>query len=45
MKMSFGRKTMAGAIGTLVAGGIGLMVLAAAGIAGWEFSNSDAFCA
>ena len=25
--------------------GIGLMVLAAAGIAGWEYSNSDHFCA
>jgi NapC/NirT cytochrome c family, N-terminal region len=45
MKMSFGRKTMMGAIGTIVAAGIGLMVLAAAGIAGWEYSNSDHFCA
>jgi hypothetical protein len=45
MKMSFGRKTMIGAIGTFVAIGIGLMVLAAAGIAGWEYSNSDHFCA
>jgi nitrate reductase cytochrome c-type subunit len=45
MRLGIGRKTMAGAIGTLVAAGIGLMVLAAAGIAGWEYSNSDAFCA
>jgi hypothetical protein len=45
MKMSFGRKTMVGAIGTFVAIGIGLMVLGAAGIAGWEYSNSDHFCA
>jgi hypothetical protein len=44
MKFSFGRKTMVGAIGALVAGGIGLMVLAAAGIAGWEYTNSDQFC-
>jgi hypothetical protein len=36
---------MVGAIGTLVAAGIGLAVLAAVGIAGWEYSNSDAFCA
>ncbi len=44
MKLSFGRKTMVGAIGTLVALGIGVMVLAAAGIAGWEYTNSDQFC-
>ena len=44
MKLSFGRKTMVGAIGTLVAVGIGAMVLAAAGIAGWEYTNSDQFC-
>lgn len=43
--MAFGRKTMMGAIGTLVAVGIGLAVLAAVGIVGWEYSNSDAFCA
>ena len=44
MRLSFGRKTMVGAIGTIVAVGIGLMVLAAAGIAGWEYTNSDQFC-
>lgn len=43
--MAFGRKTMMGAIGTLVAVGIGLAVLGAIGIVGWEYSNSDAFCA
>jgi hypothetical protein len=45
MKLGFGRKTMMGAIGTLVAVGIGLAVLGAIGIVGWEYSNSDAFCA
>lgn len=45
MKLRLGRKTMVGAIGTLVAAGIGLMVLGAAGIVGWEYSNSDHFCA
>jgi nitrate/TMAO reductase-like tetraheme cytochrome c subunit len=45
MKMHFGRKTMMGAIGTLVAVGIGLAVIGAVGIVGWEYSNSDAFCA
>lgn len=44
MKFTFGRKTMVGAIGTLVVAGIGVMVLAAAGIAGWEYTNSDQFC-
>ena len=44
MKLRFGRKTTMGVIGALVAGGIGLMVLAAAGIAGWEYTNSDQFC-
>jgi len=44
MKLKFGPKTMVGAIGTLVALGIGVMVLAAAGIAGWEYTNSDQFC-
>lgn len=43
--MRFGRKTMIGTIGTLVAVGIGLAVIGAVGIVGWEYSNSDAFCA
>jgi nitrate/TMAO reductase-like tetraheme cytochrome c subunit len=41
----FGRKSMMGAIGTLVAVGIGVALLGAAGIAGWEYTNSDEFCA
>jgi len=45
MKMSFGRKSMMGAIGTLVAAGIGLAVIGAIGIVGWEYTNSDEFCA
>ena len=45
MKLHFGRKTMMGAIGTLVAVGIGLAVLGAVGIVGWEYTNSDEFCA
>jgi NapC/NirT cytochrome c family, N-terminal region len=45
MKLTFGRKSMVGAIGTLVAVGIGVALLAAAGIAGWEYTNSDEFCA
>ena len=45
MKLHFGRKTMAGAIGTLVAVGIGVVLLGAAGIATWEYTNSDEFCA
>ena len=45
MKMHFGRKTMMGAIGTLVAVGIGLAVIGAVGIVGWEYTNSDEFCA
>jgi hypothetical protein len=45
MKPLFGRRTMIGAVGTLVAAGIGVALLAAGGIAGWEYSNSDAFCA
>ena len=45
MKLHFGRKTMMGAIGTLVAVGIGLAVIGAVGIVGWEYTNSDEFCA
>lgn len=40
-----GRRTMMGAIGTLVAVGIGAAIVGAAGIAGWEYTNSDEFCA
>jgi hypothetical protein len=35
---------MVGGVLTLVAIGIGLMVIAAVGIAGWEYTNSDQFC-
>jgi nitrate/TMAO reductase-like tetraheme cytochrome c subunit len=45
MKLGLGRKSMMGAIGTLVAVGLGLAVVGAAGIAGWEYTNSDEFCA
>jgi hypothetical protein len=45
MRVGLGRKTMMGAIGTLVAIGIGLAVIGAVGIVGWEYSNSDHFCA
>ena len=41
----FGRKSMFGAIGTLVAIGIGAALLGAVGIVGWEYTNSDEFCA
>ncbi|MCU0770047.1 MAG: NapC/NirT family cytochrome c [Burkholderiaceae bacterium] len=40
-----GRRSMMGAIGTLVAVGIGVAVVGAAGIAGWEYTNSNEFCA
>jgi hypothetical protein len=42
--MPLGRKTMAGAVMTLVLVGIGVAVATTAGIAAWEFSNSNAFC-
>ena len=46
MNIRVGRKTMMlGAVGTLVAAGIAAAVIGAAGIVGWEYSNSDAFCA
>jgi hypothetical protein len=45
MRVGLGKKTMFGAIGTLVAIGIGLAVIGVVGIVGWEYSNSDQFCA
>jgi NapC/NirT cytochrome c family, N-terminal region len=45
MKLMKGRQTMMGAVGMLLAGGIGLALLGAGGIVAWEYSNSDAFCA
>jgi len=43
--MRFGRRTMVGGILTLVLILIGVAAVVAAGIAGWEYTNSDAFCA
>jgi len=46
MKIGSGRRTlMLGTVGTVLAALIGVAVLGAAGIVGWEYSNSDAFCA
>jgi nitrate/TMAO reductase-like tetraheme cytochrome c subunit len=42
--MPFGRKTMAGAVLALVLVGLGVAVATTAGIAAWEYSNSNAFC-
>ena len=39
-----GRKTMAGAIVTLLLVGVGLALATAGGIVAWEYSNSNAFC-
>lgn len=39
-----GRKTMAGAVLTIVLAGLGVALLTAGGIAAWEYSNSNAFC-
>jgi nitrate/TMAO reductase-like tetraheme cytochrome c subunit len=44
MKLSLGRKTMAGAVVTLVLVGLGVALATAGGIAAWEYSNSNAFC-
>jgi hypothetical protein len=46
MKIGLGRRTlMLGGIGTALAALIGAAAIGAAGIVGWEYSNSDAFCA
>ncbi len=45
MKITLGRRTlMLGTVTTIVVGAVALAVLAAGGIVGWEYSNSDAFC-
>ena len=44
MRLSFGRKTMAGAIGALLLFGGAALILTVGGIAAWEYSNSNAFC-
>ncbi|MBS1215514.1 MAG: cytochrome c family protein [Proteobacteria bacterium] len=43
--MRIGRRTMIGGIATLLVVLIGIAVVVAAGIAGWEYTNSDQFCA
>ncbi|HMN71193.1 MAG TPA: NapC/NirT family cytochrome c [Rhodoblastus sp.] len=46
MRIQMGRKAlMLGSVTTIVAVLVGLAVMGAAGIAGWEYSNSNAFCA
>ena len=46
MRIQMGRKAlMLGSVTTIVAVLVGLAVVGAAGIAGWEYSNSNAFCA
>ncbi len=46
MKIKLGRRTlMMGTVTTIVVGLLALAVLGVAGIAGWEYTNSDAFCA
>src|SRR4051812_28256513 len=44
MKSNLGRRTMAGAALTLVIGVIIAAAAVIAGIAGWEYSNSNSFC-
>jgi len=46
MRIALGRKTlMLGSVTTIALVLAGLAVVGAAGIAGWEYSNSNAFCA
>lgn len=46
MRIQMGRRTlMLGSITTIAVMLVGLAVVGAAGIAGWEYSNSNAFCA
>jgi hypothetical protein len=42
MKIRIGKWELA--LGTIVAAGIGIALVSAAGIAGWEYSNSNEFC-
>lgn len=45
MKITLGRRTlMLGTVTTVVLGLVALAILAAGGIVGWEYSNSNAFC-
>ena len=45
MQIKIGNKTLVLGTAGIIATVIGLAVLGAAGIAGWEFSNSNTFCA
>ena len=45
MKLAMGRRTVIGGVTSLVLIGLGLAVVGAVGIVGWEYSNSNAFCA
>src|SRR5512140_2982143 len=44
MRIKVGRGMMAGTALTIVVGVIVIAAVTAAGIVGWEFSNSNAFC-
>jgi hypothetical protein len=44
MKLRIGRKTMTGAVVTILMAGIGVALLTAGGIVAWEYTNSNAFC-
>ena len=44
MKINLGRRTMAGAALTIVVAFVVVAVLTIGGIAGWEYTNSNAFC-
>jgi hypothetical protein len=45
MRARFGRGTLIGGVATAVVVLLGVAAVTAAGIAGWEYSNSNAFCA
>lgn len=45
MKLQIGRKTVLGTFATLVVAALAFAVVGAVGIAGWEYSNSNHFCA
>jgi len=44
MKIRIGRNLVLGGAMTLILAGIGIAMVTAAGIVGWEYSNSNAFC-
>jgi len=45
MRLRLGKRVAIGAAMTIVLGAIAVAAITAAGIAGWEYSNSNAFCA